>query len=151
MQLLTHFLSSILITRWVFSYLSLDSKIAEIIILSIFLLLSHFILDFFSRFTYHPVKAHLKDTFFVVFHGINYLLSAVVLVLFLKEYWYALLIGMFPDIIGSISVYIFKKQYVLHGFIDRTRDKAKWIPNWTENKWASIFEIILVILLILII
>ena len=146
MQMSTHFLISILIAK-LFSFLPPTFPIAiQIILIAVLAVLSHDLLDCIAISTYHPLKPHRDDIFYMIFHIIYaYALSGFLFIFFFEDYWWVMAFSILPDIIDwYILRAIFHKDSIYHPRIDKVRDALfSWLPDLKEKKWAVIFEFIL--------
>ena len=145
MQMSTHFLIGILVSK-IFSLLTPTLPIAaQIIFIAILAVISHYLLDCIAISTYHPYKAHWDDIFFKIFHIVYaYGLSIFIFIWFFNDFWWVMLFSILPDIIDwYIMRYILHKGPFVHPSIDKVRDTLfSWLPDFKEKKWAVINEFI---------
>ncbi|MHA1474518.1 MAG: hypothetical protein ACTSRX_02015 [Promethearchaeota archaeon] len=146
MQMSTHFLIGILIAK-LFSYLPPTFPIAaQIILIAVLAVISHYLLDCIAISTYHPYKPHWDDKFFKIFHIMYvFVLSGIIFIWFIKDFWWVMLFTVLPDIIDwYILRPIYHKDPIVHPSIDKVRDTLfSWLPDLKEKKWAVINEFIL--------
>ena len=104
--------------------------------------LSHFFVDASSIITYHPPKPDWKDWFWVTYHVIVYIGTAVVLVFFLVDYWWAIIAANLPDLVDWLTLrLIFKKDPIFHPYADKLRSFLyKKTPNWNHKRWTIVIE-----------
>jgi hypothetical protein len=120
--------------------------VAQIILIAVLAVLSHYLLDCIAISTYHPYKPHWDDTFFKIFHIVYaFALSGLIFIWFFNDYWWVMLFSILPDIIDwYILRPIFHKDPFVHPSIDKVRDALfSWLPDLKEKKWAVINEFIL--------
>ena len=145
MQMSTHFLIGILVSK-IFSLLTPTLPIAvQIIFIAILAVLSHYLLDCIAISTYHPYEAHKDDKFFMIFHIVYaYGLSIFIFIWFFNDFWWVMLFSILPDIIDwYIMRAILHKGPVVHPSIDKVRDTLfSWLPDLKEKKWAVVNEFI---------
>ena len=146
MQAPTHILTGILlleIFRAIFPTAPLWLQVVVVLPLSF---VSHFVLDALAIFTYHPPKADWKDWFWVSYHSVIYIGSVVILVFFLIEYWWVIIVANLPDLVDWLVLrFIFKKGPVCHPFADKLRKFLfKRTPNWNHKRWTIIIEFVII-------
>ncbi|MHA1856875.1 MAG: hypothetical protein ACTSYY_12590, partial [Promethearchaeota archaeon] len=97
MQMPTHFLIGILIAK-LFSLLPPTFPVAaQIIIIALLAVISHYLLDCIAISTYHPYEAHWDDKFFKGFHLIYAFGIAIFLFIwFFIPYWWVMLFSILP-------------------------------------------------------
>ena len=146
MQMPTHFLFGVLIAK-LFSLLPPTFPIAaQILLIAVLAVISHYLLDCIAISTYHPYKAHWDDNFFKIFHIVYALaLSVFIFIWFFKDYWWVMLFSILPDIIDwYILRPIFHKDPLVHPSIDKVRNALfSWLPDLKEKKWAVVNEFII--------
>ncbi len=139
MQAPTHLLVGIVIQKIFYSHTNLNPFAAAVITLAL-AFLSHFVVDLFSIFTYHPPKADWHDKFWVTYHMSIYALTIVIFVLF-AQFWLGLIGSVLVDIIDWLLLRaILKKEPVIHPVIKKIQTFAFGKPKHIYDKWTVIFE-----------
>ncbi|MFX0099038.1 MAG: hypothetical protein ACFFCS_05610 [Candidatus Hodarchaeota archaeon] len=154
MQAITHFLAGIFINALIVRFIPLVWL--QVILIIVFGILSHAIIDTLTYFTYHPPDAPkpiTSDKFWLVWHGIVFLGSAVVLIYYWNLYWLGMGAAVLPDLYDWLFIRPvrslkkdpdFMKGKDFHPFIDNFREKyLPWIPNWTHKRRGIIPELII--------
>jgi hypothetical protein len=150
MQAPTHFLFGILIAD-IFRTIFPDLPIWAIALMTIPLAFgSHFLIDAFAIFTYHPPKADWKDPFWVSYHLIILVLTIVGLVYFWNAYWWAMIAATLVDIVDWLILRaILKKPPRLHQYCDKLRTFLfKNVPNLNHTHWTIVVEFVIIGLLL---
>lgn len=105
------------------------------------LVASHFFIDFFAQFTYHPKDPHWSDRFWVSAHILAAVWGIVVVIVFGKAYWWVMLGASLPDIVDWVILRpIIKKTPPFHHIMEVLR--AKVFPNmdYSERKAGYVLE-----------
>ena len=114
----------------------------------ILIFLSHYIIDVLVLITYHPKDPQPQSKFWVRYHIFLLILTIITLLIFLKIYFWVIIVSLLPDIVDWFFVRpILKKEPIFHPFIERLR-KSKlfsWIPDLTMNPKATINEWIMLL------
>jgi hypothetical protein len=148
MQAYTHFLTAILIYDIVMRLLPTNDTFILFMIKTLIFVLSffsHYVVDFFSKITYHTKDPRPKDRFWLVYIIVVSTLIPIFIIYFWNTYWFALLGSTLIDIIdwGIIRGLLKKKPY-FHPKIEYWRDvKWKVMPPLYDKKWAFINEVII--------
>src|SRR6056297_1561686 len=140
MEAPTHLLIGIIIQKAVLKHSQFRGAFGiSIIIISAFF--SHFIIDCFSRFTYHPPKADWNDPFWVSYHLMIYSLTLIIIILFGREYWIGIIFSILVDIIDwGIIRGLLKKEGIIHPLIDKISNFFFGENKYMYQKWTIIFE-----------
>jgi hypothetical protein len=154
MQLITHLLVGVIIQILCFKYLIFP---LNLLLTIVFAFLSHFIVDIFSKITYHTPEPQRGDKFWLSWQILTYG-SGIIALIFLYPYIIGMLFANFVDIIDWLilrpldkkrnkdKLIDYKNNYYFHKIIDKIREKLFfWLPNWNYNKYAVIPEITIII------
>ncbi len=154
MQAITHFLVGILIQK----ELSGVPLPLFLLLIPLFGIISHIVLDIFARFTYHPPKPE-KSLFWKI-HFVSFNIAMVILFVIKREYWFGMLSSVIPDLIDWFGIRPYwwikrrSKEFeikpVFHSFIDAL-DPFKRLPSLRDRKFSTVFEILLICILLYII
>lgn len=112
MQLPTHLLIGILLQATLESIFTRYEPIT-LFLLPFFCIISHYILDFLTNFTYHPIKSNWKDAFWVTYHLIIYSISLLVIYRF-HQFYLGMLLAVLPDIEWVLKPLFKKFNVTLH-------------------------------------
>ena len=146
MQAPTHILTGVLLLE-IFRVIFPNSPIwVQILVVLPLSFASHFFVDASSIITYHPPKPDWKDWFWVSYHLLVYIGTAVVLFFFFVEYWWTILAANLPDLVDWIILRaIFKKDAIFHPYADKLRSVLyKRTPNWNHKRWTIVIEFVIV-------
>ena len=153
MQANTHFLVAVFFIKILENLWISPIPWLQIVVFSLVAFLSHLLLDFLVKFTYHPANAKPKDKFWVGYHIYSYILMMVIFIWLFNPYWWVMLISVMVDIIDWLILRaIFRiptERTWFHPWIMRIRDTYfAWIPDRTEINASCIPEFIITGLLI---
>ena len=145
----SHFLTGMLIAKLTNLILPSLHVAIQIIIIVIFSFLSHFIVDALADLTYHTSDPRPEDKFWLSRKIFYVVLTWAFVLVFFVNYWYIMAVSVLPDIIDwFILRRFFKKEPIIHPYVNKFRKKFfSWLPYLRETKWASINEIIFMIIL----
>jgi hypothetical protein len=107
------------------------------------IILSHVIVDVFSLMTYHVPDPRPYDKFWLSYHIVMYILTAIFTLFLVKEFWIPMVASCLIDIADWLFIRpIFKKQKgIIHPYIVAFRNlEFPWIPNFIEKKWSVLIE-----------
>ena len=154
MQAITHFLAGIFLNVLVIKFI--EPVWLQVILIIALGILSHVIIDTFTYFTYHPSEAPnpvTRDKFWLVWHAIVYIGSAVVLIYYWIPYWLGMGASVLPDLYDWLFIRPvrslkkdpdFMKGKEFHPHIDNFREKyLPWIPDWTHRRRGIIPELVI--------
>lgn len=140
MQAVMHFIVGILLFH----------AIENPVIAFIVIFLSHYVVDILVKVTYHPKDPQPQSKFWVGYHIFLLILTIIATILFIRVYFWVMIVSMIPDIVDWFFVRpVLKKTPIFHPLIERIRESKlfAWIPDLTMNPKASIVEIIMLIVL----
>ena len=115
----------------------------------ILIFLSHYLVDVLVLITYHPKDPQPQSKFWVRYHFLLLILTIITLVIFVRFYFWVIIISLIPDLIDWFIVRsILKREPIFHPFIERLRESKvfSWIPDLTMNPKAAINEWIMLII-----
>jgi len=158
MNLITHVLSGVLIQILCFIFFTFPFNYLFTILIAF---LSHFIIDAFSKITYHTPEPHWDDKFWISWNiGIRIVGYSALIPFY--HYYLGIIFASLPDIWDwTIVRRIQKRRNVdrkidyrhnnfFHRIVDKIREKTLfWLPNWIYEKKAVITEILIEIALII--
>ena len=160
MNLITHILVGVLIQILCFIFFTFPFNILFTVIIAF---LSHFIVDAFSKITYHTPEPHWDDKFWVSWNVSVRVVGYIAIIPFFP-YYLGMLFANLPDIWDWTIVRRIQRRRNINGKIDylhnnffhRIVDKIRekilfWLPNWIYEKKAAIIEILLNIILLFVI
>ncbi len=152
MNLFTHVLTGVFIQILCFIFFSFPFNFILTIIIAF---VSHFIVDAFSKITYHTPAPHWDDKFWVSWNiGIRVVGYSAIIPFY--PYYLGMIFANLPDIWdwaivrriqkrrnvnGKINYY---RNNFFHRIIYKIREKTLfWLPNWIHEKKAIIVEILI--------
>jgi hypothetical protein len=112
------------------------------------IVLSHVFVDVFSLMTYHVPDPRPYDKFWLSYHIVMYILTAVFALFLVKEFWIPMIASCLIDIADWLIIRpIFKKSKgIIHPYIIAFRNlEFPWIPNFIEKKWSVLIEFGLIV------
>ena len=156
MNLITHVLNGVLIQILCFIFFTFPFNYIFTILIAF---LSHFIVDAFSKITYHTPAPHWDDKFWVTWNiGIRIVGYGALIPFY--QYYLGIIFANLLDIWDWTIVRRIQKRRNInrkinyhhnnffHRIIDKIREKTLfWLPNWIYEKKAVLVEIIIIILL----
>ena len=153
MNLITHVLNGVLIQILCFIFFTFPFNYLFTILISF---LSHFIVDAFSKITYHTPAPHWDDKFWVTWNISVRVVGYGALIPF-YQYYLGIIFANLPDIWDWGIVRRVQKRRdperrinyhrsnFFHRIIDKIREKTLfWLPSWIYEKKAVLVEIIIV-------
>jgi len=158
LELITHNLIGVIIQILCFTFLLFPLNIVCTIL---FAYLSHIFCDALSIITYHTPESQKGDKFWIIWHYIIYLLSAISFVLFLIPYWLGMLFANIIDIWDWLILRPIQnkkreknpeskwgEKYYLHRSVVWVRKKLfSWLPVREYKKSGIIIEIFIILTL----
>ena len=158
MNLITHVLMGVLIQISFFMLFTFPFNFIFTILIAF---LSHFIIDAFSKITYHTPEPHWDDKFWVSWN-ISVRVAGYIAIIFFIPYYLGILFANLPDLWDWTIVRRIQKRRnkngkidyhhnnFFHRMVDKIREKTLfWLPDWIYEKKAVIVEIIIIIALII--
>ena len=156
MNLISHILNGVLIQILCFMFFTFPFNFLFTIIIAF---LSHFIVDAFSKITYHTPEPHWDDKFWISWNiGIRIVGYSALIPFY--SYYLGMLFANLPDIWDWMIVRRIQKRRNIdrkidyhrsnffHKNINKIREKTFfWLPNWIYKKKAVLVEIIIIIVL----
>jgi hypothetical protein len=113
-------------------------------IVGIMAFLSHFVVDLFGVFTYHPKEPHWDDKFWKGTHLYALIISIVVFAVFFSPYWWLMLLGSLVDVIDWLILRpIIHRVPPLHKFIEWSQLTVWRGFNLFEVKAAFFTEVVI--------
>jgi hypothetical protein len=150
MNLITHVLSGVLIQILCFTYFPFPFNFIFTVIIAF---LSHFVVDAFSKITYHTPEPHWDDKFWV-FWNVSIRVVGYSALFPFYQYYLGIIFANLPDIWDWTIVRRIQKRRNInrkidylhnnffHRIIDKIREKTLfWLPNWIYEKKAILIEI----------
>ncbi|NVM37624.1 MAG: hypothetical protein HWN81_18665 [Candidatus Lokiarchaeota archaeon] len=158
MNLITHVLIGVYIQILCFIFFAFPFNFLLTLLIAF---LSHFIVDAFSKITYHTPEPHWDDKFWLSWNIIVRVSGYIAIILFFP-YYLGMLFANLPDIWDWVIVRRIQKRRNINGeidyhhnnffhrIVDKIREKTLfWLPNWIYEKKAVIPEILIDIALII--
>ena len=145
MQMPTHFMLGILIQTTLIQILPDQAKWLVFGLIALISLLGHIFLDCIAISTYHPPEAHWDDWFWKGFHLFVYIGAIIIIIIFGREFWWALIWSFMIDLVDWIILRsICKKDPIIHPIIDQIRAALfSWLPTLIEKKGAISGELLM--------
>lgn len=158
MQAPTHLLTGMLIQK---AFKKVKIPVLRYFIIALLAFLSHGILDFLARFTYHPPEPIVNE-FWISYHFIMFCISVYILLKYWKKYKFGLVFSILPDLdwvilySGKIlSMQIpFWTEPILHKISFGSLGSLQQLnflnslPDWRLDEKAAILEMVPVLILI---
>lgn len=156
MNLITHVLFGVFIQILCFIFFTFPFNFLLTIIIAF---LSHFIVDAFSKITYHTPEPHWDDKFWV-FWNISVRVVGYIAIIPFFRYYLGIIFVNLPDIWDWTIVRRVQRRRNLNGkidyhhnnffhrIVDKIREKTLyWLPNWIYVKKAVLVEIMIDVVL----
>jgi len=151
MNLITHVLNGVVIQILCFTFFTFPFNF---LLTSIIAFSSHFIVDAFSKITYHTPEPHWDDKFWV-FWNITVRVTGYTAIIIFYPYLLAIIFVNLPDIWDWTIVrriqrrrnidrkIDYHRNNFFHRIVDKIREKTLfWLPYWIYEKKAVIIEIL---------
>jgi len=152
MNLITHVLNGVLIQILCFTFFIFPF---DFIFTAVIAFLSHFIVDTFSKITYHTPEPHWDDKFWIAWNITVRVVGYITIIIF-YPYLLAIIFVNLPDIWDWTIVRRIQRRRNINGkidyhhnnffhrIVDKIREKTLfWLPNWIYEKKAVLTEIII--------
>ncbi len=156
MNLITHVLIGVFIQILCFMFFTFPFNFLLTVIIAF---LSHFIVDAFSKITYHTPEPHWDDKFWV-FWNISVRVVGYIAIIPFFFYYLGIIFANLPDIWDWTIVRRIQRRRntngkidyhhnnFFHRFVDKIREKTLfWLPTWIYVKKAVLVEIMIDIVL----
>ncbi len=150
MQLPIHIIAGILIQLFITGLIP-NPPLLSFILVAIFALGSHFLLDALAKSTYHPPE-RIDDNFWLAWHIFSYGIGIIFLLLFIWEFWLGILFANLPDILDWYTlrnIATFRKKPFkpyMHPIVQKIRSiYFHWLPDLTYNRLGILPELIVIL------
>jgi hypothetical protein len=149
MQAPTHFLTGIVISKLIMHGPPNIPLWIQIILIGTLAFLSHIIVDCFAKLTYHTPDPHPEDKFWVGYHIGIAVLTLIIVIIFIREYWWVMIMTVLVDIVDwGVLRAILKKPAWFHPKIDVLREKfLQKLPDYNHTKWSVVIEFLILAIL----